>query len=117
MSCLFQSLSHFVNGMDENTLRNIICNYLTENPKIFDDLPLNELTIISDNMNLSQYISNMRNPSTWGGCLEILAFCIIYNVIVIVHHRNREIEFLPKTNNPIGKINIGYTGNHYFPLN
>jgi hypothetical protein len=57
----------------------------------------------------------MRNPSTWGGGLEVLAFCNIYSVIVIVHHRNREIEFFPNTNNPIRKIHIGYTGNHYFP--
>jgi hypothetical protein len=118
MSCLFQSLSYFIKNLDENQLRKEICDYLEKNPKIFEDFQLNELTIITDNMNLSQYISHMRNPSTWGSALELKCFCNIYNVVVIVHYRNRQIEFLPNsnTNNPIGKINIGYTGNHYFPI-
>ncbi len=116
MSCLFQSLSHFVNGMNENSLRHNICNYLSENHQIFDDLSTNDITTIESGLNISQYISNMRNPSTWGGSLEIKVFCNIFNVVVIVHHNNRQIEFLPSTNKPIGKCNIGYTGNHYFHM-
>jgi ubiquitin thioesterase OTU1 len=116
MSCLFKSLSYFVNGIDENDLRNIICNYLLTNPKIFDDLDINEITKIDSDINLNQYVSQMRNPNTWGGGIEIKSFCNIFNTKVIVHSllNNRIIEFLPNANYNYC-INILYNGNHYEP--
>jgi hypothetical protein len=116
MSCLFKSLSFYIKGMNEHTLRNQICDYLSTNTSIFDNIDVNQITGWESNMNYLEYVSNMRKETTWGGSLEIKCFCNIFNIVVVVHHRNRQIEFLPNTSNPIGKINIGYTGNHYFNI-
>ena len=115
MSCLFQSLSNFFRDIDENTLRNQICDYLEKNPKIFNDMDTNQITIFESDMSLPEYVSKMRHPSTWGGALEIIAFCEIFNIDVVVHFQNREIEFLPK-NKSLITLHLNYNGNHYTPL-
>lgn len=116
MSCLFNSLSYFVNGLNEDSLRNVICDYLLSYPKIFDDLDINQIVKIESNVNINDYIIEMRKPTTWGGGLEIKCFCEIFNTKVIVHSliNNRVIEFYPNKRY-IHCINILYTGNHYEP--
>ena len=116
MSCLFQSLSHFINYLDENALRNIICDYLQSNPTIFDTISANQMIGWRDDMELSKYIIEMRNNNTWGSSLEIKAFCNIFNIVVIVHYLGKEIEFIPIMPNPRFLIRINYTGNHYEPM-
>lgn len=61
MSCLFNSLSYFlqINSFD---IRQKICDYLQNNEKIMDGLS----TIDILNMENKNYIETMRNMSTWG---------------------------------------------------
>jgi len=98
MSCLFNSLQHFI-GEDSYTIRQKICDYLQENKPIISDLDTN--TVISfEQLN---YIKKMRLPSTWGGAIEIQVACNIWQLRIIVknyriHARrgpNKDIEFLP----------------------
>ena len=41
MSCLFNTLSKFVD-LDSNDLRENICNYMSNNPVVIDDIKINE---------------------------------------------------------------------------
>lgn len=116
MSCLFRSLSYFIDGVNENSLRNKICNYLASNPKILDEISANEITKWESNVPLPAYVENMRKQSTWGGGIEIKCFCELTNLNVNVIFGNKGIKFQPSSNNAQGEINVTYTGSHYEPL-
>lgn len=120
MSCLFRSLSAFVEGLHEDGLRQIICNYLEQNPPLMDDLSLRDILHI-DGMDTSEYVRNMRCPSTWGGALEIKSFCEIYQVGVVVHihQTGRDVVFKPSSMEnatSLRAVRIVWTGNHYEPI-
>ena len=112
MSCLFDSLSKFVN-ISSDKLRQQICNYLRSNPKILDDINVSELIKWENGMDIHNYINKMENHYTWGGGIEIKCFCEIYQISVIVFHNNRQIEFIPSGEYKT-IINLNYTGNHYY---
>ena len=116
MSCLFNSLSYFFQE-DSNTIRQLICNYLEKNGKIIEGLDT-EIILSLDNSK-SEYITQMRDQTTWGGAIEIQAACNLWNVRILVHnikysHNINIIEFLPINNtNYKGTINITWNGTHY----
>ena len=115
MSCLFDSLSTFFKDVTAYQLRQDICNYLESNPSIIDDIPVDDIVKWENDSSLGAYIKKMRNESEWGTALEIISFCNITGSKVVVRYKNRFIDFIPKT--PIKyEIHIGYTGNHYFPV-
>ena len=68
MSCLFNSLSYFIDA-NADEIRQVICNYLKENKPLIDGLDTHFILSL-DNDN---YINNMRHSSTWGGAIEIQA--------------------------------------------
>lgn len=120
MSCLFDSLSIYLvtddsKKVNSNQLRQEICSYLERNPKLMDDVNVSQITKWESNTELGEYISKMRMSSTWGGAVEILCFCNMYNSNVIVHHQGREIEFKSKekSNN---NIHLNYNGCHFTPI-
>lgn len=120
MSCLFRSLSAFVHSVNEDELRQIICNYLEKNPNIMDDLSLKDILHI-DGMETADYVRSMRHNSTWGGAIEIKAFCEIYQVGVVVRVRQtqKDVVFKPSSMRDATCINavmIEWMGNHYEPL-
>ena len=120
MSCLFRSLAYFVNTVDEEELRHIICNYLEKNPTLMDDLSLKEILHI-DGMETTDYVENMRYNSTWGGAIEIKAFCNIYQVGVVVRIQSsgKEIVFKPSSMENatcLNAVRIECSGNHYEPV-
>ena len=113
MSCLFRSLAIFINIGTDN-LRQKICDFLEENPKLIDgkNNSLRVSDIVSEDFFLL-YIKNMRNAETWGGGIEIKAFCEIYEYQVNVTIPNDKIiSFYPK-GLPVRIINISWTGNHF----
>lgn len=117
MSCLFNSLAYFVNT-DSHILRNVICDYIKTNPKIIDDIDTENIILWENGQTLDEYISGMKNPSTWGGAIEIKCFCDIFNLFVLVHFREKNIGFLPNGNNPQNPnnpIELIYNGGHYEP--
>jgi hypothetical protein len=118
MSCLFNSLSYFIEE-DSTIIRNKICDYLQENKPIIDGIETNEILIFENN-NVNQYIQNMRLLHTWGGAIEIQCACNIWKLkINVLNHRdsnNRIIEFIPLNGIYEKTINIYWTGGHYEPI-
>jgi hypothetical protein len=122
MSCLFNSFSRLL-GEDPQAIRNRICDYLEAGEPIMDGIPT-KIILDSDRPN---YIAQMRNPSVWGGAIEIQAACNIWKAKVIVENRRdsaragagagaQPIEFVP-VSAPVTKImRIYWTGGHYEPI-
>ena len=115
MSCLFNSLSHFIPENSYN-IRQKICDYLEENKPIIEGL---ETKFILDLEN-PNYIRDMRNTSTWGGAIEIQAASSIWSLRIIVkNYRNRggkDIEFIPLSQQYEKTIQVYWTGGHYEPI-
>lgn len=128
MSCLFNSLSHFIDE-DSLQIRLKICDYLQENNPIIDGIETHEV-LRFENANVHDYITNMRFTSTWGGAIEIQCACNIWNLRINVNnHREQDyrdqgyrdqcyriIEFLPCSNNYEKTIELYWTGGHYEPV-
>jgi len=114
MSCLFNSLSYFINENSCN-IRQKICDYLQNNGKLMDGLDTNYIL----NMENNNYIENMRSMSTWGGAIEIQSACNIWNVRIIVKdirtNAKTEIEFIPINGNIERTIKLEWSGGHYEP--
>ncbi len=81
---------------------------------MIDDITSSAITEWESNMSISDYVVKMRNSSTWGGAIEIKAFCDLYNVEVNVYQTNNIINFI-SNDIPYITINLRYNGNHYTP--
>jgi hypothetical protein len=118
MSCLFQSLSYFMIKNEPEMLRQEICNFLESNPNLVDDLSLDQIMSI-DGVTKEQYISEMRKNSTWGGAIEIKAFCDMYHInveVIVLNSDNKRIFFEPNIK-PCNKLlRISWNGNHFEPF-
>ena len=115
MSCLFNSLSHFV-PQSSFDIRQRICDYLQQNQPVIEGLDTSFIL----QLDTPNYIGHMRNMSTWGGAIEIQAACNIWNLRIVVHnHRggqNSVIEFIPLHGNVERSISLQWTGGHYEPM-
>ncbi len=114
MSCLFNSLSRFID-LNSQQIRETICNYLQNNGAIIDGLETKDVLNIEGGNN---YIINMRSPSTWGGAVEIQSACNIWNMKIIVKNirdrcQNNLIEFVPLHGNIERTIYLEWSGGHY----
>ena len=129
MSCLFNSLSFFLNETSY-IIRQKICDYLMRNGKIIEGLDTNFILNLEGN----NYIQNMRNTSTWGGAIEIQCACNIWNARIVVRdirncnrnnrniNNNNKIEFLPlhaitSIHSTLIKLDfeLEWSGGHYEP--
>ena len=119
MSCLFDSLSVFVNKSSAE-LREEIVEFIRRGKELVEGLPTDTLVRFTEGQTLQEYTSRMSTRSAWGGAIEIKAFCELYRKIVVVHFVNKTIEFLPSSKGTKGtrivKCHIRYTGNHYTPM-
>lgn len=117
MSCLFNSLSYFLNENAYN-IRQKICDYLQNNEPIIEGL---DTKFILDLEN-PNYIENMRCTQTWGGAIEIQTACNIWNTRIFVKNIrdniNKDIEFLPinKNSEYNNSIFLEWSGGHYEPI-
>lgn len=114
MSCLFNSLSYFI---DQNStqIRNKICNYLQQNKPIINGLDTKQILRLENR----DYINNMRKPSTWGGAIEIQVACTIWNLKIVVNNlrdKKKNIEFFPIHQKIDREIHISWNGFHYEPI-
>jgi hypothetical protein len=122
MSCLFNSLSHFIPQTDPQAIRQRICDYLQANSPIIDGMTTHEvLQLDSDSNSSDQYIGAMRTLTTWGGAIEIQAACNIWNARIMVHNIRRghgqTIEFLPVATITHDKtFELEWSGGHYEPI-
>lgn len=119
MSCLFRSLSYFITNVETEELRHIITDYISKDPILIPpDTKLSTILSI-DKIPLDKYNNEMKKSGTWGGAIEIKAFCELFRikVLVLVLRENRYIEFLPSNwNNENRIIKISWNGNHYEPI-
>ena len=127
MSCLFRSLSFFISNTNENQLREIIVNFLENDPVlIFPKTKASEIIPIEfPNETLENYVRKMKKTHTWGGAIEIKAFCELFKmkVFVKVLKNSDNIEFIPSywtedncTINKSRQIKISWNGFHYEPI-
>ena len=118
MSCLFDSLSYFINEASID-IRNKICDYLEQNKPIIEGADTNKI-IEYENNSVHDYINNMRSTSAPGGAIEIQAACNIWNISINVHNyrdpSNKIIQFIPMNKIYDSIINIYWTGGHYEPI-
>ena len=131
MSCLFNSLSHFIPQTDPQAIRARICDYLQANSPIIDGMATHDVLQLDSGSPPDQYIGAMRSPSTWGGAIEIQAACNIWNARIVVHDirghghgqtSGQTIEFLPVSTNATNTTNssdktfvLEWSGGHYEP--
>lgn len=115
MSCLFNSLSYFL-PHSSNEIRQQICDYLEANKPIIESMETRQILT----MEKSNYISYMRQSSTWGGAIEIQAACNIWNLKIVVKNIRiksiYKIEFIPLHKNLLKTIYISWNGGHYEPI-
>jgi len=116
MSCLFNSLQYFIKDKSSYEIRQMICDYLENNKPIIDGLETKFILELESN----NYINNMRDPSVWGGAIEIQVACNIwcYN-IKVRNYRDilgKVIEFIPINNKIDKNIELEWTGGHYEPV-
>jgi hypothetical protein len=118
MSCLFNSLSYFINE-NSNDIRQKICDYLQKNLSIIDGIETSQVLEL-DNNSASNYITNMRSSSTWGGAIEIQVACNIWKICINVKNfrdaNGKTIQFIPINTNYDNSIDIYWTGGHYEPM-
>ena len=122
MSCLFDSLASYIENMDASRIRQLITEYLARDPIVFPDLDAGEgrvsqwLRFEDPQYSLQTYVDAMAQPSTWGGAIEIRAFCELFNarVMVYLYQTQHTIEFRPHhvTDDTVS-LWIGYTGDHF----
>jgi hypothetical protein len=126
MSCLFNSLSHFIEQTDPQSIRQRICDYLQSSSPIIDGMSTSDVLHMDSGSSPDHYIAAMRSPSTWGGAIEIQAACNIWNARIIVHDiragHGQTIEFLPVATNATNATNaiktfrLEWSGGHYEPV-
>lgn len=122
MSCLFNSLSHFIPQTDPSAIRQRICDYLQANSPIIEGMSTHDVLQLDSGSNSSdQYIGAMRALTTWGGAIEIQAACNIWNARIVVHDvrmgHGQTIEFLPvATITPDKTFELEWSGGHYEPI-
>ena len=117
MSCLFDSLSSFIKGMQSQNLRNIICDYLATNPTILiEGVPASTIAGWDTGASLKRYVEHMRKPNTWGGGIEIKCFSEIFKMDVNVQNGRKTIRFQPTEGKSRGEITVRYRGNHFTPV-
>lgn len=119
MSCLFRSLSYFITNVGTDELRYIITDYISKDPILIPPSTRLSTILAIDKISLEKYKNEMKKSSTWGGAIEIKAFCELFRIKVFVHvlRENRYIEFIPsKWNNESREIKISWNGYHYEPI-
>ena len=121
MSCLFNSLSHFIPQTDPQAIRARICDYLQANSPIIDGMSTHDVLQLDSSNSSDQYIGAMRTLTTWGGAIEIQAACNIWNARIVVHdvrqdHGQKSIDFLPVSTVAADKtFELEWSGGHYEP--
>ncbi|MHB1955660.1 MAG: OTU domain-containing protein [Sulfobacillus sp.] len=115
MSCLFRALCLFHPEYSERTMRKKIVRYLASNPQ-FEIGSLRTIVDWTEDASLESYVKHMSEPDSWGGGIEIKAFCELFGerVIVAVLQNGNEIEFEPDDKRAIVRtIRLTWNGSHF----
>jgi len=123
MSCLFQSLGRHVR-QDPELLRQIVCNFLARSEYESNAYPSNMQfgncfqTDTTPHTAVPLYVSHMRKSSTWGGAIEIQAFCDVYRYRVHcqILTNGKTTTFVPSDGIYLKECTISWNGGHYEPV-
>jgi hypothetical protein len=117
MSCLFNSMSYFLN-LDPQVIRNKICDYLVSDPELIDGMKASEIVDIESNLPLNLYIIRMRSPASWGGAIEINCATKIfgYNFEVLNIRSNPHSIINFEHNGNVNVAKLTWSGGHFSPI-
>lgn len=121
MSCLFNSLSYFVDD-DSHTIRAKVCDFIEGDGALYDDVKSSDIIRWGENSDIPKYVRSMRSTSTWGSGIEIKAFCEVYNKIVDVYSirscddRTKYVRFMPSSPMDNTPVRLEWSGSHYEPI-
>jgi hypothetical protein len=117
MSCLFVSLGSCI-GISPDRLRERVCDYLSQNPFLYDSTTVETLLAWQDKT-LDDYVRRMRSPSSWGGAIEIKAVSNLAHRVIYVRMTptGQTLTFSPETPPaPRGPpCHITWDGGHFEP--
>lgn len=115
MSCLFNSLGSLLK-VDPSKLRADVCSFLEQHSGSLVEGLAAEVVLETK---VEEYVHKMRNPSTWGGAVEIQSICQMYGVEVQVETpQGSTVHFVPR-NCPTSIthiLKVRWTGAHYTPV-
>ena len=125
MSCLFNSIAHFIRDDMEvrgiTNLRNEICEYISMNrTEKFGDVSIEEWIKFSNETEaigktVDEYLLKMSHDSQMGGGIELAVASRIFNLIIKVEHNQKIISEFNFSQTPVKEITLLYSGNHYDP--
>ena len=120
MSCLFQSIGKLIQKPHIH-VRNEICNYMQQHlDDVHQGMTMRQwIQWQLQSPNAERYVQNMRNPSVWGGAMELTIATKVYGVDIVVvdGHRKQVTEFLWRDACTARKrLLVQWTGVHYDPI-
>lgn len=114
MSCLFQSLGTY-EASTPRQMRAAICDHLASDPMLAGRRASVWIAELDPKDDLERYVSRMRRPNTWGGAVEIMAYCGLHGTNVQVRHEQHggtdTISFV--TPGATETAVLHWTGGHY----
>ncbi len=128
MSCLFNSMQHFIAprlGKNSAQIRAEICDYLAADRPLIDGIATAQILAMDGRGSAAEYVAHMRSTSTWGGAIEIQAACNLWKSRIVVHDlrdrgKRASIEFVSCDAAISGAteltMELEWTGGHYEPV-
>ena len=122
MSCLFIALAKQSGEKRSHQLiRSLICDYLSDDNELGKVGKASDVVMWESGTKLANYVAKMRLPSTWGGAIEISAWCNITGCKIHVYDVRKSqsliTEFIPSSDTNHEKtIRLQWSGGHYEPL-
>ena len=115
MSCLFRSLGSY-EGSEPAEMRRRICDHLQGDPVLAGKRASEWVRALDEADDLGRYVARMRRSRTWGGALEIRAYCDLHGTSVEVQHDSggKPIEFL--ASGSLETAVVHWNGGHYTPV-
>ena len=110
-NCLFRAVADqvYCNHNLYATVRNLCANFMQEEEKYFSEF-------LTDSMDYTKYISDLRKDGAWGGNYEIIALSQIYKRSIEVYEHSekpRMFQFPNNQGNNGPSIRLFYRNNHY----
>ena len=101
-ACLFRSLIHQIHGTEQHHLqiRSSICDYMQENPDHFIPFLIDE--------SIDHHVQRMRDPTTFGTHLELVAFTHVYPKQIIIYQLDTPAYILSPPNDFDSTLHIVY---------
>ncbi|CAG9312101.1 unnamed protein product [Blepharisma stoltei] len=118
-NCLYRSLAQILTGDQSNhsSIRQLIADHIERNSDRYNEA-LQDILDSDHRQTINQYIQNIREPSYWGGDLEISAASELFDLNIAIHSEMLRDPFIISTGeNTNQTIHLLYTnGNHFDAL-